>query len=56
MMKPNDATATGKAVGTFVAASLAQLMGSSTPEKETANNTRKIVKKMDKMTPVYSGS
>lgn len=54
--RSNDATATGKAVGTFVAASLAQLMGSSTPEKETANNTRKIVKKMDKMTPVYSGS
>lgn len=54
--RSSDATATGKAVGTFVAASLAQLMGSSTPEKETANNTRKIVKKMDKMTPVYPGS
>ena len=54
--RSNDATATGKAVGTFVAASLAQLMGSSTPEKETAKSAKRIEKKLDKMTPVYSGS
>lgn len=54
--RSNDATATGKAVGTFIAASLAQLMGSSTPEKETAKSAKRIEKKLDKMTPVYSGS
>lgn len=54
--RANDVTATGKAVGTFIAASLAQLMGSSTPEKETAKSAKRIEKKLDKMTPVYSGS
>ena len=51
-----NSTETNKAVGTFIAASLAQLMGSSTPEKETAKSAKRIEKKLDKMTPVYSGS
>ena len=50
----NASTATNKAVGTFIAASLAQLMGSSTPEKETAKSAKNIEKKLDKMNPVYS--
>ena len=51
-----NSTETNKAVGTFIAASLAQLMGSSMPEKETAKSAKRIEKKLDKMTPVYSGS